>query len=108
LRKGVGAGVGLPTLPHMTQLGRTAPRILYYTAEPFEYACPARPASVVMIGPGLWEPPAAVPDWLARIDRPLVLVTCSTEYQADGKLVSAALEGLASEGGFVVVTTAAA
>ncbi len=25
----------------MTELGRTAPRILYYTAEPFEYACPA-------------------------------------------------------------------
>ena len=107
LLNGIRARVGLPNLPHMTQLGRTAPRILYYTAEPFEYACPARPASVVMIGPGLWEPPAAVPDWLARIDRPLVLVTCSTEYQADGKLASAALEGLAGEDVFVVVTTAA-
>lgn len=101
------ARLGLPNLLHMTDLGRRAPRILYYTAEPFEYACPARPASVVMVGPGLWEPPAAAPDWLARIDRPVVLVTCSTEYQADGKLVTAALEGLVDEDAFVVATTAA-
>ncbi len=106
LLNGVRARIGLPNLSGMTDLGRSAPRILYYTAEPFEYACPERPASVVMVGPGLW-PPAAAPDWLARIDRPLVLVTCSTEYQADGKLVSAALEGLAGENVFVVATTAA-
>lgn len=103
----VRARVGLPNVAHMTDLGRTATRLLYYTAEPFEYVCPARPSSVVMVGPGLWEPPAPAPDWLARLDRPLVLVTCSTEYQADGKLVSAALEGLAGEDAFVVATTAA-
>lgn len=101
------AGVGLPPLAHMTEQGRTAPRVLYYTAEPFEYACPARPASVAAIGPGLWEPPAPAPEWLSRVDRPLVLVTCSTEYQADGALVQAALEGLAGEDVQVVATTAA-
>ncbi len=99
--------VGLGPLQHMTDMGRTAPRILYYTAEPFEYACPARPASVVMVGPGLWEPPGPGLEWLDEIDRPIVLVTCSTEYQADGKLVTAALEGLAGEDLFVVATTAA-
>lgn len=101
------ARVGLPALAHMTDQGRTAPRILYYTAEPFEYACPARPASVVMVGPGLWEPSISAPDWLARVDRPIVLVTCSTEYQADDAIVSTALEALSGEDVFVVATTAA-
>lgn len=99
--------LGLAPLEHITALGRSAPRVLYYTAEPFEYPCAERPDSVVMVGPMGWEPPAPVPEWLARIDRPLVLVTCSTEYQADGKLIGAALEALAGEDVFVVATTAA-
>ena len=102
----VRAAAGLPGLAHMADQGRTAPVVLYYTAEPFEYPCPARPASVVMVGPGLWEPPAEPPAWLAGIDRPLVLVTCSTEYQADGAIVVAALAGLADEDVSVVATTA--
>ena len=102
----VRAAVGVPGLAHMTDQGRTAPLILYYTAEPFEYACPARPANVVMVGPGGWEPPAEAPAWLAGIDRPLVLVTCSTEYQADDAIIGAALAGLADEEVFVVATTA--
>lgn len=103
----VRAGVGLPGIPHMADQGRTAPCILYFTAEPFEYACAARPESVVMVGPCAWEPPAEAPEWLSRVDRPLVLVTCSTEYQADGEIVTAALEGLAGEDVFVVATTGA-
>lgn len=103
----VRARVGLPGLAHMVEQGRAAPRILYYTAEPFEYACPSRPSNVVMVGPGLWEPGSVAPSWLARVDRPLVLVTCSTEYQDDGALVSTALEALAGEEVFVVATTAA-
>ncbi len=103
----VRARVGLPGLAHMTDQGRAAPRILYYTAEPFEYPCAARPDSVVMVGPGIWEPPMDAPEWLARIDRPIVLVTCSTEYQADGAIVNAALEALSGEDVFVVATTAA-
>lgn len=99
--------LGLPPLAHITDLGRTAPRVLYFTAEPFEYPCAERQSSVVMVGPLAWEPPSAPPDWLARVDRPLVLVTCSTEYQADGKLISTALEALAGEDVFVVATTAA-
>jgi len=101
------ARVGLPGLAHMSDQGRTAPLVLHYTASPFEYACAARPASVVMVGPGLWEPPATPPDWLASVDRPLVLVTCSTEYQADGAIIEAALTGLANEDVFVVATTGA-
>jgi len=105
---GVRARVDLPPLSHMTDVGRSAPCILYYTAEPFEYACAARPASVVMIGPGLWEPRAEAPPWLEAIDRPIVLVTCSTEAGDDGRLVEVALEALSEEDVFVVATTGAA
>lgn len=98
---------GLGPIAHMVDNGRSAPLILYYTAEPFEYACHTRPASVVMVGPGLWEPPAGAPAWLEDLERPLVLVTCSTEFQDDGRLVAAALEGLAGEDVSVVATTAA-
>ncbi|HET9157977.1 MAG TPA: nucleotide disphospho-sugar-binding domain-containing protein, partial [Myxococcaceae bacterium] len=107
LLNGLRRRVGVPPIAHMDQIGRTAPRILYFTAEPFEYPCPERPASVVMIGPTSWEPPGGAPDWLARIDRPVVLVTCSTEYQADGALVGTALEALSGEEVLVVATTAA-
>ncbi len=103
----VRARVGLPGLVHMTEQGRNAPRLLYYTAEPFEYACPERPDNVVMVGPLAWEPSAPEPDWLAKETRPIVLVTCSTEYQADGAIVAAALEGLADDDVLVVATTAA-
>lgn len=99
--------VGLEPIADMTLMGRTAPFVIYYTAEPFEYACPARPANVVMVGPGLWEPSAPALDGLAQSDRPVVLVTCSTEYQADGKIIQVALEGLADEDLFVVATSGA-
>src|SRR5262249_16303508 len=107
LLNGLRSRVGVPPVHHMDEIGRTAPRILYFTAEPFEYRCPERPAGVVMIGPTSWEPPVPVPDWVSRIDRPVVLVTCSTEYQQDGVLVGAALEAFATEDVFVVATTAA-
>lgn len=83
------------------------PLVLYLTAEPFEYHCDAWPGSVVMVGPCEWEPPQAVPDWLAAVDRPVVLVTTSSEFQDDGRLLTAALEGLAAEDVLVVATAPA-
>jgi MGT family glycosyltransferase len=83
-----------------------APLMLYMTSEPFEYPRSDWPPSVRMVGPGIWDPPAKAPEWLQRISRPLVLVTCSTEFQNDGKLVRMALEALAGEDVEVVVTTA--
>lgn len=103
----VRARCGLGRLSHLAELGRAAPRLLYYTAEPFDYACPDRPRNVVSIGPGTWEPPSPPPAWLSSIDRPIVLVTCSTEFQDDGRLVEAALEAFAGREPFVVATTAA-
>src|SRR5215217_4342402 len=83
-----------------------APLMLYMTAEPFEYPRSDWPGSVRLVGPGIWDPPAKSPAWLEEIERPLVLVTCSSEFQNDGKLVQVALEALAGEGVEVVVTTA--
>ena len=57
-----------------------------------------------MIGALPWDPPAERPGWLDEIDRPIVLVTTSSEYQADGALVRAALDGLRDEPFEVVAT----
>jgi UDP:flavonoid glycosyltransferase YjiC (YdhE family) len=38
-----------------------------------------------------------IPDWLEEIDRPIVLVTTSSELQDDARLVRAALDGLGEE-----------
>ena len=83
-----------------------APLMLYMTSEPFEYPRSDWRPSVRMVGPGIWDPPAKSPAWLEDLKRPLVLVTCSTEFQNDGKLVRMALEALAGEDVEVVVTTA--
>ena len=83
-----------------------APLMLYMTAEPFEYPRSDWPPSIRMVGPGVWDPPAKSPAWLEVVRRPLVLVTCSTEFQNDGKLVRTALESLAGEDVEVLVTTA--
>jgi MGT family glycosyltransferase len=99
--------VGVAPIAHMADMGRAAPLVIYYTAQPFEYPSPGRPSNVVMIGPGLWEPPAEPLAWLSAIDRPIVLATCSTEYQADGAIIQATLDGLAGEPVFTVATTAA-
>lgn len=97
----------LPPLRHMTDQGRSAPCVLHYTAEPFEYPCAARPRQVVAVGPCVWEPPADPPAWLEAPSAPIVLVTCSTEFQQDARLIEVALEALAEEDVVVVATAAA-
>jgi MGT family glycosyltransferase len=57
-----------------------------------------------MIGASAWEPPGEAPAWLGDVDRPLVLVTTSSEFQDDGVLVRTALEALADEPVSVVAT----
>lgn len=83
------------------------PLILYMTAEPLEYHRSDWPANVVMVGPCAWEPPADPPGWLDELNRPIVLVTTSSEFQDDGRLVRCALEGLAGEEVDIVATVPA-
>ena len=78
-----------------------------FTAEPFEYRRGDWPANVRLVGPGLWEPPSEPPSWLETETRPIVLVTASTAYQRDDKLIATALDALAHEPFAVVATTAA-
>jgi MGT family glycosyltransferase len=84
------------------------PLLLYMTAEPFEYPRSDWPVNVRLVGPCAWDPPAEPPDWLAHVERPLVLVTTSSEFQDDGRLVRTALEALAGEDVEVVATLPAA
>jgi UDP:flavonoid glycosyltransferase YjiC (YdhE family) len=80
----VRAGLGLAPVDATTMFTRP-PLLLYMTAEPFEYPRSDWPPNVRLIGPCAWEPPA----WLAEVRRPLVLVTTSSEFQDDGRLVRA-------------------
>jgi UDP:flavonoid glycosyltransferase YjiC (YdhE family) len=105
---GARAAEGLPPLRSADELfGRTAPLVLQFTAEPFEYPRSDWPPAVRLVGPGTFDPPAEEPDWLAAEQRPVVLVTCSTDFQDDGRLIAATIEALAGEELFVVATTAA-
>jgi len=78
--------------------------LLYLTAEPFEYPRSDWPASIVMVGPCDWDPPLEPPSWLEQVTGPILLVTTSSEFQDDGRLVRAALDGLANEALTVVAT----
>jgi MGT family glycosyltransferase len=81
-----------------------APLVLYMTAEPFEYHRRDWPSNIQMVGPCAWDPPAESPEWLEQVERPLVLVTTSSEFQDDGQLVKTALAALANEDVEVVAT----
>ena len=102
----VRAKLGASPLGDLTSAMVRAPLMLYMTAEPFEYPRSDWPPGVRMVGPGVWDPPAEPPSWLGEMKRPLVLVTCSTEFQNDAELARTALEALADEDVSVVVTTA--
>jgi UDP:flavonoid glycosyltransferase YjiC (YdhE family) len=100
------AGLGLDPLRHAADAWLEAPLLVYYTAEPLEYPRSDWPSSVRMVGPGIWDPPADEPDWLSEAGDPWVLVTASTEFQDDGRLIQAALDALAGEDVRVIATTA--
>ncbi|HSL63797.1 MAG TPA: nucleotide disphospho-sugar-binding domain-containing protein [Gaiellaceae bacterium] len=98
--------LGLPPVATIGDVYLAASVVLAYTAEPFEYPRSDWPAKLRLVGPGLWEPPAAPPAWLGELRQPLVVVTCSTLFQNDRRLIEVACEALATEPYQVVVTTA--
>ncbi|WP_375475459.1 glycosyltransferase [uncultured Jatrophihabitans sp.] len=104
----VRAAEQLPELSGVRDLVAAAPVTLAMTAEPFEYAHADWPSSVKLIGPCAWEPPSAAPAWLEEIELPVVLVTTSSEFQDDGRLVQVAIEALRDEPVHVVATMPAA
>jgi MGT family glycosyltransferase len=102
----VRTALGLPQVETLEEALTRAPRVLYHTVLELDYSRPEWPPSYRFVGPGSTDE-AESPAWNAKIDRPIVLVTCSTERQSDRDLVAAALECLPSAGYFVVATTGA-
>jgi MGT family glycosyltransferase len=98
---------GAPPVTSIEQLFTRPPLALLMSAEPFEYARSDWPPSVRMIGPCDWDTPAEPPEWLAQLERPLVLVATSSEVQHDEGLVTTALEAFADEPVNVVATAPA-
>ncbi|MUU72572.1 glycosyltransferase [Pseudarthrobacter sp. GA104] len=107
VRADISAGK-LPPVRSVDAFFRTAPLTLVTTSEPFEYPHPDWAPDVRMIGALSWEPPAPLPAWLGSLKEPVILVTTSSEYQADEAIVHAALQGLAGEPFTVVATLPAA
>ena len=84
---------------------RRAPLMLVASGKPFEYPQTDWGDAVQMIGPCMFEPAMGeVPQWLKDIERPIVLVTTSSQQQADERLVKTAIEALADMPVHVVAT----
>jgi MGT family glycosyltransferase len=101
------AEMGLAPLLRYEDQWHKPDRFIALTAEPYEFHRTDWPATVRLVGPAMWEPPAEPPAWLAEETRPILLVTASTAYQRDEKLISTALEAFADEEFAMVATTAA-
>jgi MGT family glycosyltransferase len=102
------ADLNLRRVASIDEFLRRAPLMLVASGKPFEYSQTDWGDAVQMIGPCVLDPaPDAIPDWLGSIDRPIVLVTTSTEKQADTKLILTAMAALADEPVHVVATVPA-
>jgi MGT family glycosyltransferase len=102
----VRTAAGAPRIQAADEFICRAPLILVTTAQPFEYPHPDWPEKVHLIGPCEYDPaPDDVPEWLSSIDRPIVLLCTSTEYQDDDALARTAVQAVADEPVHLVVTT---
>jgi MGT family glycosyltransferase len=97
--------VGVPPIASADDYVRRAPLKLVATARPFDYPRPDWDDSIQLIGACAFDSTTAeAPDWLTAIDRPIVLVSTSSEWQGDAHLARTALDALANEPVHVVVT----
>jgi MGT family glycosyltransferase len=99
------ARVDVPPVRSADEFVQRPPLMLVATAQPFDYPHPDWDDSIQLIGACAFDPePAAVPEWLAAVDRPIVLVSTSSERQADIDTARMALTALADEPVHVVAT----
>ncbi|MCV7098414.1 glycosyltransferase [Mycobacterium kubicae] len=102
---GIRADLGVPPVTSVDEFMRRAPLLLAAGGEPFEYPHPGWGDLVHHIGACVFEPaPISTPDWVAAIDRPVVLVNTSSIRQFDAALGHTALQALADEPVHVVAT----
>lgn len=94
-----------PPVDSVDGLMRSAPLLLAVGGEPFEYPHPDWPDGVHFIGACVFEQNRVpAPDWLAAVDRPIVLVSTSSIAQRDARLGRIALRALADQPVHVVAT----
>jgi MGT family glycosyltransferase len=101
----VRADVNVRPVASVDEFLRRAPLILVASGKPFQYPQTNWGDAVQLIGPCVLEAaPDTNPDWLKSINRPIVLVTTSSEKQADANLVTTAITALAEDPVHVVAT----
>lgn len=99
------AELGVGPVASVDEFMRRAPLVLAVGGEPFEYRHPGWAGLVHHIGACVFEPEQAkTPDWVAAIERPVVLVNTSSIRQPDAALGRIALQALADEPVHVVAT----
>lgn len=101
------ADLGLAPVPTMDTFLRRAPLTLLASGVPFQYPGSDWGPTVHMIGPCDLDPPGTGSGYaglLDSIDRPIVLVTTSSERQSDATLVATAVQALSDEPVHVVAT----
>ncbi|MCH6170638.1 glycosyltransferase [Pseudonocardia alaniniphila] len=99
------AQAGVPRAGSVDDFMLRPPLKLVATAQPFDYPHPDWDDSIQLIGACAFDPaPKAVPEWLAAIDRPIVLVSTSSEFHGDTDMALLALSALADEPVHVVAT----
>jgi MGT family glycosyltransferase len=102
------ADLNLRPVASIDEFLRRAPLMLVASGKPFQYPQTNWGDAVQMIGPCVLDPhPETNPDWFESIDRTIVLVTTSSEEQADAGLVSTTIQALADEPVHVVATVPA-
>ncbi|GAY18474.1 glycosyltransferase [Mycobacterium sp. shizuoka-1] len=97
--------LAVPPVDSVDGLMRRAPLLLAVGGEPFEYPHPDWPDTVHFLGACVFDQnPAPVPQWLAGIDSPIVLVSTSSIAQGDEQLGHIALQALADQPVHVVAS----
>jgi UDP:flavonoid glycosyltransferase YjiC (YdhE family) len=105
---GIRADINVRPIASIDEFLRRPPLMLVASGKPFQYPQTNWGDAVQMIGPCVLDPhPETNPDWFESIDRTIVLVTTSSEEQADAGLVSTAIQALADEPVHVVATVPA-
>ncbi len=99
------AALDMRPVASMDEFLRRAPLLLVASGKPFQYPRTDWGDAVQLIGPCVVDTgPHTVPDWLASVNQPIVLVTTSSEKQADTNLVETAMSALKDEPVHVVAT----
>jgi MGT family glycosyltransferase len=96
--------VGLNPITSPDEILLLPPCVVAMTDPALEYPGPW-PATFHQVGPLTWDPSTEAPSWLAGEQRPIVLVSTSSEYQHDDVLVQAAFDALADRHDLAVVAT---